>query len=114
MISETRLGDFIKFFATYFLTKVAQIISNFSGYIEKLHSYVTIAKATSWVTFGNIWATFYSTIWSHWSRLGCKNVHLGRSVGRSREALQFWPQKVAKKYSVLAALGSTRIGPSDN
>ena len=60
MISETRLGDFIKFFATYFLTKVAQIISNFSGYIEKLHSYVTIAKATSWVTFGNIWGTFYS------------------------------------------------------
>ena len=24
--------------------------------------------ATFWATFGNIWATFYSNIWSHWLR----------------------------------------------
>ena len=62
----------LKFFARFFLTKVAQIIK-FLGYFEKPHSYVKTAVATSWVTFGNIWATFYC-IWSHWSRTILKNM----------------------------------------
>ena len=64
-VSVTRQGDFLKFLPTKFLTKVSQIISNFQGYFEKAHSYIKTASATSWVTFGNIWDTFYSNIWSH-------------------------------------------------
>ena len=60
-------GDFLKFLAEKFVTKVAQIIINFLGYFKKPHSYVNTAVATSWETFRNIWATFYSNIWSHWS-----------------------------------------------
>ena len=51
---------------TKFLTNLAQIIGNFLCYFEKPHSYVKTGVATSWVTLGNIWATFYSNIWSHW------------------------------------------------
>ena len=36
------------------------------GYFEKHHSFAKTAVATSRVTFGNIRATFYSNIWSHW------------------------------------------------
>ena len=58
MFNVTRLCNYRKFLVTKFLKKVAQIISNFSGYFEKPNSYVKTAMATSWVTFGNIWATF--------------------------------------------------------
>ena len=61
----TRLGDFQKFLMTKFLTKVSHIISNFLGHLEKPNSYVKTAVANSWVTFGKIWATLYSNIWSH-------------------------------------------------
>ena len=62
--SVTRLGDFL---SAKFLAKVAQIISHFLGYFEKLPSYVKRAVAIFWVTFVNIWATFYPNIWhSYW------------------------------------------------
>ena len=66
--SVTRLGNFWKFSATKFLTKVAQMIGNFFGNVEKPHSNVKTAVDTFWATFGNISATFYSNIWSHWGR----------------------------------------------
>ena len=56
---------YVDVFKTKFLTKVAQIISNFLGYFGKPHLCVKTDVDTSWVTFGNIWATFYSSIWSH-------------------------------------------------
>ena len=37
------------------------------GLFWKPHTFVKTYVATSWVTFENIWATFYSNIWSHWS-----------------------------------------------
>ena len=61
-----QIGRFWKLLVTKFLSKVAQIIGNFLGYFEKSHSFVKNYAATSWVTFGNFWATFYSNIWSHW------------------------------------------------
>ena len=57
---------FFKFLVNKFLSKVAQIISNFLGYFEKPYSYIKTAVATSRVTFGNILAAFCSNIWSHW------------------------------------------------
>ena len=63
-----QIGRFLKVLDNKILTKVAQIISNFLGCFEKPHSYVKTAVGTSWVTFGDIWATFYSNIWSHWCR----------------------------------------------
>ena len=63
--SVTRFDNFWKLLVTKYLAKVAQIISNFKGYFEKPHSFVKTNVATSWVTFGNIWATYYSNIWSH-------------------------------------------------
>ena len=53
-----QIGRFFKVLGDKISKKVAQIISNFSGYFEKPNSYVKTAMATSWVTFGNIWATF--------------------------------------------------------
>ena len=50
--SVTRFGDFLKFLATKFLAKEAQMIGNFLGYFEKPHSYVKTALATFWATFG--------------------------------------------------------------
>ena len=50
-----QIGRFLKFLVTKFLTKVAQIISNFLGFFEQPHSYVKTDVATSWVfseTFG--------------------------------------------------------------
>ena len=40
-------------------------MGHFLGIFEKPHSFVKIAVATVWATFGNIWATFNSNIWSH-------------------------------------------------
>ena len=50
--SVTRLGDFLKFLATKFQVKEAQMIGNFFGYFEKPHSYLKTALATFWATFG--------------------------------------------------------------
>ena len=46
------------------------MIGYFLGNLKKLYSFAKTTVATFWVTFGNIWATFYSNIWSHW--LQCK------------------------------------------
>ena len=44
--SVTRLGDFLKFLATKFLPKEAQMIGNFLDNFEILHSYVKTSLAT--------------------------------------------------------------------
>ena len=54
----TRVGDFLKFLATKFLAKEAQMIGTFLGYFEKPHFYVQTALATFCATFGKNWATF--------------------------------------------------------
>ena len=43
------------------------MIGNLLGYFEKPHFYLSTAVSTFWATFGEIWATFYSNIWSHWA-----------------------------------------------
>jgi len=63
--SVTRLGNFLKFSATNFLTKVAQIFGNFLGYCE-MHYFVNKNYHASFL--GIVWkicATFNSNIWSH-------------------------------------------------
>ena len=50
-----------KVFVLKFLTKVAQIISNFLGYFEKPHCHVKTDVAFSWVTVGNIRLLYTST-----------------------------------------------------
>ena len=47
VVSVTSLSDFLKFLATTFLSKVANIINIFLGYFEKPHSFVKTAVATS-------------------------------------------------------------------
>ena len=42
------------------------MIGNFFGNLKKPYFHVKTAVATFWTTFGNIWAAFYSNIWSHW------------------------------------------------
>ena len=64
-VSVTRLGDFWKFLATKFVKIVAKIICNFLGLFWKPNYYVKTGVATYGATFGNIWATFHSNIWSH-------------------------------------------------
>ena len=46
----TRLGDFLQFSATNFITKVAQIFGDKMGYFEKLRLQVNIAVSTFWPT----------------------------------------------------------------
>ena len=57
--SVTRFGDLWKFLVTNFLTKVAQIYKRSWDYFEKPHSKEKTVLATSWVTFGNIWAILF-------------------------------------------------------
>ena len=64
--SATRLGDFWKLLATYFIAKVAQIFGKLIGLFEKHHGYSKNCCACIFATFEEIWATFYSTVWSHW------------------------------------------------
>ena len=64
--SVTWLGDLWKFLATKNLAKVAQIVSDFSGYFETHRFYAKNTVATFWATFGHIWANFYFNILSHW------------------------------------------------
>ena len=66
LISVTRLGDFWELFVANVLTKVAKIITEFLGCFERHYFLVTTVVATFWPTFGKIWATLCSDIWSHW------------------------------------------------
>ena len=63
-----QIGRFFKDLGDKFITKVAQMIVDFLGNFKNPHSCVKTAAATFWATFGNVWATFYSKIWSHWRR----------------------------------------------
>ena len=61
--SVTRLGDFLNFFVTNFLTKVAQIFWQLYG-LFKIMLHVNMI----WLLFRRYWenwATFYFIIWSH-------------------------------------------------
>ena len=51
MISVSRLGDFGKFFAANFLSKVAQIFSDFLGYFAKYH--LEVKTGVRWYFLGN-------------------------------------------------------------
>ena len=48
--SVSRFGDFWKVLATKFLAKVAKMIGNFLGYLEKTHYYVKL----HWLLFGQL------------------------------------------------------------
>ena len=57
-----QIGRFLKFLATEFLAKVAQIFSNNFGLLWKMDLFTVF-----WATFVDNWATFCSNIWSHWT-----------------------------------------------
>ena len=67
LYSVTRLGDFIKIWATNFLPKLSQIFEDLLSYYEN-NALLVICNccgyfwANSWIN----WATLYSSIWSHW------------------------------------------------
>ena len=54
----TRLGDFWKFFAAIFFTKVVQIFVKLFGFFEKHHFLVKTAVATLWATLSEIGLLF--------------------------------------------------------
>ena len=58
--SITRLGDFLKFLVTWFLSKVAQMQGFYQNVCAKKKGSTFHVKllATFWATFGKIWATF--------------------------------------------------------
>ena len=49
------------FLASDFLTKVAQINSNFQGYFEKYHHLIKLLRLPFWATFGKNWLLFIRT-----------------------------------------------------
>ena len=57
----TRLGEFLKFLATKFLAKEAQMIGNILGCFEKPQCYVKTALAPFWATLGKNWQLFTPT-----------------------------------------------------
>ena len=64
------------FLVTKILANVTQMmIGNFFGNFGKSHTYIKTAAATVWATFGNIFFTFYSNIWSHWTRQTLTKYH---------------------------------------
>ena len=63
--SVTRLGDFLNFWVKYFVSKVAQMYSDFSAILKNIPFQIKTALATFWAIFGKIWATFNFSIWSH-------------------------------------------------
>ena len=63
--SVTRLGDILKFRMKYFVSKVAQMYSDFWAILKNIPFQIKTALATFWLTFGKIWATFNFSIWSH-------------------------------------------------
>ena len=50
-----------------FCSKSSPNVYYFLGYIEKHNILVKTAVGIVWATFGRIWATFYFTLWSHWT-----------------------------------------------
>ena len=61
-MSVTRLGNFLNFLVTNFITKVTQMMSDFFGRCFLRQS----GEVNFWAPFGTTWATFYFNIWSHW------------------------------------------------
>ena len=54
----TRLGNFLKFSVTKFLTIVAKIFIDLLGYFESYHFLTKITLDIFWVTLGKIWLLF--------------------------------------------------------
>ena len=79
----TRLGNFWKFLLPKFLRKVTPTNGIILGYFVKSQLYVNSTLATFWENFGNIFATFYSYIWSHWT-----------CVRSAKFARSFWGLKI--------------------
>ena len=63
--SVTRFGYFSLVFVSKFLTQVAVILGDFLGSFKIMTFKVKTAEYASWATNGQIWATFYSNIWTH-------------------------------------------------
>ena len=80
-----QIGDFWKFLVTKFLTKLAQIISNFFGYFEKYNSYFKIYVTTYWETFrllltqtsGHTARCLTSSLSSAWVFRSCRYMLFG-------------------------------------
>ena len=58
LISVTRLGDFLKFWVKYFVSKVAQMCSHFWAILKNVPFEIKTDLATFWATFEKNWATF--------------------------------------------------------
>ena len=61
-----QIGRFLKLLVANCLTKVAQIFGNFLGYCKKHYSVSKNCCGSFLGIVCEIWATFYSNIWSHW------------------------------------------------
>ena len=61
MISVTRLGEFLKFWTTNFIIKVAQKLATFWAIAEKIAFVAKTAVGPFWPTFGKIGLLFIPT-----------------------------------------------------
>ena len=78
--SVTRLGSFESFWATIFITKVAQIFGKLFGHFESIILKVKNHVVYIFGIFWRNWATFYSTIWSH----RCQPIFEAEPIGVTR------------------------------
>ena len=83
--SVTRLGDILKFRMKYFVSKVAQMYSDFWAILKNIPFQIKTALATFWAIFGKNWATFNFSIWSH----RMKMIYQHRYKNSFNEATQF-------------------------
>ena len=63
--SVTRLGDFLNFWVKYFVSKVAQMYSDFWAILKNVPFKIKTDLAIFWATFEKSWATFNFSILSH-------------------------------------------------
>ena len=62
-----QIGRISKVLGEIFCFKKAEMYSDFLAILKNIHFPIITALATFWATFGNIWATFNFSIWSHCS-----------------------------------------------
>ena len=120
--SVTRLGYFLKVFETNSSSKSCLNIERRFGLFWKPYRSKLKWLTTFCASLGDIWATFYSTIWSHWScpfRGGKKQVHSrlltfvynlkvpqrGLSIAKLIYRSRYVFAHVDKKYSLQKHLG---------
>ena len=77
----------------------------FGLFLKKTYSYVNTALATFWATFGKIWATFYSNIWSLW--LNQQGFVFHQFCFRRRRRLlrirEIWHKRIVIKMKLFAS-----------